>query len=52
MDDMLKYGLMIGCPDGAVHDITKTQNNGVVTYSLNIVIRILIEKLGIRPSSR
>jgi hypothetical protein len=39
MDDVLKDGLMIGCPDEAVRDITKPQKNGFVTYTLTILSR-------------
>ena len=40
------------CPDGAIHDTTKPNNRGVVTYSLTLCSRVLIEKLGIKLSSR
>ena len=52
LDDVLKGAFMIGCPDGAVHDITKKQNNGILTYSITLVSHTLIKVLGIKPSSR
>ena len=50
LNDILEDTLLIGCADGAVHDITKPKNDGVINYFINLVSRVLIEKLGVRPS--
>lgn len=52
MDDVLKEAIMMGCPDGAIHDIMKPTNRGVVTYSVTLCSRLRTEKLGIKLSSR
>ena len=51
VDDALEDACIIMCPDGAVHTALGKAKNSIITYSLTLTSRFLIEKCGLFPSS-
>ena len=51
VETALSNGFVIGCVDGAVHDNVSDQNRNIMTYSVTVCSRFLIEKLCIYPTS-
>ena len=46
-----KNALIIGCCDGAVHDNLPEHNRNILTYSITVVSRFLIENCSIYPTT-
>ena len=51
MEEALLDACIITCLDGAVHDSLPKKDRNIITYSITIVSRYLIEKCKIYPSS-
>ena len=51
MEQALDRAYFITCADGAQHNRLPKEKRSVITYSLTIVSRVLVERCGIYPSS-
>ena len=51
MSDVLRDAFFVGCIDGAVHEKVSESNKNIMSYSITLTSRFLIEKLAIYPTS-